>query len=205
MPSESAGSWSLETTRHDGFPAVVWRDEGMAVPKTWTARCVGPDGAVVALSVEIEHGRAVCTAVTREAGPPLTAQMLRSLPLRRLIAHSARSVMSPVTEREDGGLDFHLFGGARPKAEQVAKRVMARNDDHPTLLRKVADRYRELTEGDRPDPAPRKVIAQEMGYSVGYVAQLLNEARSTRPPLLGPARRGMAGEQHQPRRRKDRP
>lgn len=67
-----------------------------------------------------------------------------------------------------------------------------RANDHDQLLRDVARRYRELTIGPNPYPAPNAVIASELFKSVGYIKRLVNESRSV--GYLGPAIPGRAGE-----------
>lgn len=69
--------------------------------------------------------------------------------------------------------------GARARAAEA----------HELLLRKVADEYRQAT-GSR---APRKVVAERLGYSEAHISRLLTETRRAadgRGPLLGPGRGG---------------
>ena len=64
------------------------------------------------------------------------------------------------------------------------------------LLRDIAEDYRQaVNEGD---PRPRVSLAAKYGYSVAHVGWLLTQARKPRngrPPLLGPAHPGRAGEE----------
>lgn len=63
------------------------------------------------------------------------------------------------------------------------------------LLRQVAAAYKEAVE--RGDPKPRVTLALQFGYSAAHIGRLLVEARrprNGRPPLLGPAAPGKAGE-----------
>lgn len=62
-------------------------------------------------------------------------------------------------------------------------------------LRQVVDAYREAVAAG--DPHPRQTVATKFGYSGEHVGRLLSQARKPRdgrPPLLGPATPGKAGE-----------
>ena len=62
-------------------------------------------------------------------------------------------------------------------------------------LRQVVDAYREAVAAG--DPRPRQTVALKFGYSGEHVGRLLSQARKPRdgrPPLLGPAAPGKAGE-----------
>jgi hypothetical protein len=71
-----------------------------------------------------------------------------------------------------------------------------RGADQEELLRQVADAYRaQLKAGN---PRPRLQLAADFGYTVEHIGWLLSKARRPRdgrPPLLGPARPGKAGEE----------
>lgn len=73
--------------------------------------------------------------------------------------------------------------------------VRKRGADAELLIREVVDAYREaLAAGD---PSPRKTLADRFGYSNEHIGRLLTQARrprNGRPPLLGPAHTGRAGE-----------
>ena len=63
------------------------------------------------------------------------------------------------------------------------------------LLQQVADAYREAVAAG--DPSPRKTLASRFNYTNVHIGRLLGQARRSRdgrPPLLGPARPGKAGE-----------
>ena len=83
-----------------------------------------------------------------------------------------------------------LSQAARPR--RVSQR---RGQAHEQLLRDIADDYRALIAIG--DPKPRVTLASKYGYSVANIGGLLVQARQPRngrPPLLGPARPGKAGE-----------
>jgi hypothetical protein len=70
-----------------------------------------------------------------------------------------------------------------------------RGTDGERLLRDVTAAYRQLLAAG--DPAPRLALAAQFGYSVDHIGRLLVKARrprNGRPPLLGPATPGKAGE-----------
>ena len=71
-----------------------------------------------------------------------------------------------------------------------------RGAEQEELLRQVADAYRaQLRAGN---PRPRLQLAADFGYTVPHIGWLLGQARKPRngrPPLLGPARPGKAGEE----------
>lgn len=84
---------------------------------------------------------------------------------------------------------------SEPAADRAASELHSRGRraeprTHEQLLADVVASYRKHID----DPAPRKMVARELGYTVGYIAQLLHEARQGDEPLLGPASKGRAGE-----------
>jgi hypothetical protein len=70
-----------------------------------------------------------------------------------------------------------------------------RGEAKQLLLEDVVEKYRQAIQ-DR-HRYPRKVVADQLGYSSEHIGRLLVEARKATPergPLLGPAARGKAGE-----------
>lgn len=82
-------------------------------------------------------------------------------------------------------------------APETAARRRLRGRDADELLERVARRYQELVAAGH--PKPRVAIAAEVNYTPQHIGRLLVKARrpdpkTGRPPLLGPARPGRAGE-----------
>jgi hypothetical protein len=82
------------------------------------------------------------------------------------------------------------------QSAQRRRAAVRRGPAFEQLLRDIADDYRRaVQEGD---PKPRVTLAAKYGYSVAHVGWLLTQARKPRngrPPLLGPAHPGRAGEE----------
>lgn len=84
-----------------------------------------------------------------------------------------------------------LFSNVPSRPEKTRKR----GADAEALIRDVADAYREAVANG--DPKPRVTLAGRFGYSPEHIGRLLTQARKPRngkPPLLGPAAPGKAGE-----------
>lgn len=77
------------------------------------------------------------------------------------------------------------------KSPKPSKRRKSREEAEATL-RRVVDRYKALVALG--DPSPRLTIAAEEHYTPEHIGRLLVKARNRKPPLLGPAAPGKAGE-----------
>jgi len=102
-------------------------------------------------------------------------QILAGVPKESIVFDTT----SPAAALESLSRSVRRKPGARARAAAA----------HEALLRRVASAYEEAA-GSR---APRKVVAERLGYSAAHVSRLLAEARRPRdgrPPLLGPGRAG---------------
>lgn len=154
------------------------------------------------LTIEALHGKVICTAAVvtqREGGPPIMRSALARLPIDRLLRQAAIAVgFDPTADSILGGLS----GDMADRVERSMAPARGRRGDpeaRQRLLATVATMYRDLTAAGVSNPKP--AIARQLGYSPSYVGSLIGQARRTKPPLLGPAYSGRAGEAARGRRR----
>jgi hypothetical protein len=157
----------------------------------------GEPRVAVYLDVVVEDGRLCCERVELvrvQRAPGLSSANLRDIPVARLMRYSAFRLIMDVVSEDQGSVSIEPT--ARPLREAVAELRDVLGPRKPSgrprggsLSRIVALYQREIAHGNR---APRKVIAEETGYSVEYIGKRLSVARNR--GLLGPARRGKAGE-----------
>jgi hypothetical protein len=139
----------------------------------------------------------------------ITTAVLRQLPAIRALKESeivareaAHAILAGVPDREivldatSATEALRMLMAAAGRAPGTRKRGAMRED----LLRQVADAYREAVASR--NPKPRETLAARFGYSPAHIGRLLMAARKARagqPPLLGPAKRGRAGETQSPK------
>ncbi|MEU8252208.1 hypothetical protein [Nonomuraea sp. NPDC048916] len=133
------------------------------------------------LKIEVRDGAPECRqfVITADAdAPPITGVVLRSIPLATYV----ETTLEKITNRRGDALE-------ELRAER-GRRRQPKSD----VLPRVVEAYR-LALAD-PDPvvrkAPTQAVADRLHYQRGHVSRLLSEAR--RLGMLGPARRGRAGE-----------
>jgi hypothetical protein len=126
------------------------------------------------------------------------ASVMRALKSWEIVAREvARQILAGVPVREtvfDARTPTEALRGLMHAAgrESGSRR---RGADAEQLLGQVAAAYREAVAAG--DPSPRKTLAARFGYTNEHIGRLLTQARKPRegrPPLLGPARPGKAGE-----------
>jgi hypothetical protein len=177
-----------------------WRDEGVVLPTRWRSDFRHSEVHLeVAMIVSIQTGRLACEEMTiarRDGGPPISTAGLRHIPVSALLVKSAWAVA------QVEALDDDLHGddgtdGAVIRASRVIDRVQPSKGPlsglkRDALLGQIAAAYRRALKAG--DTAPRKAVAEEMGYSESYIGKLLVEAR--RKNILGAATPGRAGERY---------
>lgn len=190
---------------HDGRTDEVWVVLAVEWPKVQVRiRPHGRDVAVwgnfsstgrleqVAFQATADHAE-VSTADLRWAA------VIRSLKEWEIVAREiARQVLAGKEP------DEAVFDARKPtealrilsqSSSQRRRKTVRRGAEFEQLLRDIARAYREAVAAG--DPKPRVTLAAQFGYSNAHVGWLLTQARKSRrgrPPLLGPARPGKAGE-----------
>jgi hypothetical protein len=161
--------------------------------------------ARVVLVVEVDdRGAASCRRV-EVAAESVSGELLRRVPVNRLLARAMAAAHFRFGEPEDGGIriDFGEGGVARfptPKESAEFYESYARNARKPRRgspltdenLRNVADLYRAATR--RGDP-PTQTVASAMSVARPTAARWVSAARKR--GLLGPAIPGRAGEREE--------
>jgi hypothetical protein len=158
------------------------------------AGVVGADGRIRSIAVEATgpdeevtssalRGPTLISALKElnAMGRDLAQQMLNGVDQRKTVVDA-----KPATD----ALRALLFTATRRTAA-----TRRRGADAEALIRDVADAYRDLVA--QGDPQPRETLRLRFGYSNAHIGRLLTQARKPRngkPPLLGPARPGKAGE-----------
>ena len=194
-------SW---TYTHDGAAMAItvayghcWPDILVIVGQSGTGLratgLFGEDGRCRQFTVETSTDEAdITSAVLRrpvlgtlrgwhEVGREVGRQLLAGVPEENIVidGHDATAAMRIL-----------MYDASRARVPQ--RHRGARRED---LIREVARAYKVAVEVG--DPAPRKTLADAFGLSRAHIGRLLVAARRERdgrPPLLGPARRGRAGE-----------
>jgi len=157
-------------------------------------------GYLVTLVVNAHEGRVVCESVTvhqRDNGPPVTGSSLRAVVVDgyvQLVIGAPAVVMKPI-ERTEESVTYRLLSGE--ELADVAGRGARRTADE--TLPAVVQVYRQaLMDADpRVRSSPTATVARRLNYSRGHAARLVSQARTR--GLLGPARRGRAGERQAPK------
>lgn len=166
---------------------LVPRGQGIAMSGTFR-----PDSALRLVELEADDDAEITTAQIRPSALVVALKEWNAV---------AREMAEQILEnRPAEEVSFY------PKAATDALRrltyqaprkrtVRKRGTDAEQLIQEVVDAYREaLVSGD---PSPRKTLAERFSYSNEHIGRLLTQARRSRngrPPLLGPARAGKAGE-----------
>jgi hypothetical protein len=153
-------------------------------------------GALPAVTLEIEvdvGGPPRCRSLTVTApdGTEVTSEMVRSVPVRRLVRDAAAGALEKFELNPDGtprpapmtGDDVFAFR-TRLDGRREPGQVATRSDDE--LLTRVATIYRDAPR------APTQAVASALQYSRAHAGRLVMQARDR--GFLGPARRGVAGE-----------
>jgi 8-oxo-dGTP pyrophosphatase MutT (NUDIX family) len=145
---------------------------------------VRPDGAVRALAIEADGQdpgvtggsvaslAAVVSALKEwaEVARDMAGQILGGVPEDRTVVDAKRATES---------LRALFYGTRRPPGTRK------RGADAELMLRQVVAAYQQAVTGG--DPAPRKTVAAQFGYTPEYISRLLKRARQPRngrPPLL---------------------
>ena len=141
----------------------------------------------------------------RRGGSPVTSAGLRLVVLdaylgavrKELGALSGAFLLATVKERTPRSVSW-----SPPSVEEwlrfedEQRRSLPRRE----TLHMVAEAYQEALAD--PDPEvfrkPTAAVAKRLHYSRGHISRLLTEARESKPPLLGPAHTGRAGERTEP-------
>lgn len=191
-------SMTLSIKTHVGLTdeiALYPRDRRYAVPRRFTSTVRDDDlGVEVEVDTEVDdRGDPHCRRLEIRAlgDEAVTWETLRRVPLGRWLRHlmtqAAWKVTGPTTmqtgmsrDERVGFYEQYAKGGRRPRQGSPL------TDEH---LRRVADLYRAALErGD----APTQTIAHEMHAARSTAARWVAMARER--GLLGPAKRGQAGE-----------
>lgn len=152
-----------------------------------------------------KDGTLEAVQINAAAGHEITATDLRQLSSVRmlkewdLVARELRRQIDEGTYKQDTKVD------AAPAAEMLralnARRSTRtqgkrkRGAEAEAVLEEIVAAYREALAVN--DPKPRMTLAKRFGYSAEHIGYLLSQARKSRngkPPLLGPAAPGKAGE-----------
>jgi hypothetical protein len=165
---------------------------------TTTARSEPGDGPSVEVELDVAvdgYGRAHCAEVRVRAlalGEPVTREVLRNIPLRRLLHDAVAGLSMKVTETlPDGAQVIEPLTASEREAldERFGRRPRRGSPITDASLRAVADRYREAVE--RGDP-PTQSVARELNVARSTAARWVTKARER--DFLGPALKGRAGE-----------
>jgi len=182
-------------------------DGGLHLDQRFRAHLDDPGLAfALTLTIGARSGRLVAEEVTvskRPDGPAVTAAALRQLPLESYLAKVRSDVLHAdpllISRRDDTppGPDRVGTTTVSPAGQSdLARFHSAQRHRHSSVdtLPVVARAYRDAL-ADR-DPlissAPTAAVARALHYSRGHAARLVSDARKA--GLLGPARRGRAGE-----------
>jgi hypothetical protein len=154
---------------------------------------------IVTVEVRVLSGKPVCKAleaVQRAGGQPVTRRGLNALPVDAIMRtalsqYSAQLEPSAAdvktlrrsTTAERDGIEARLRPARGRRGDEAARLA---------LIRQVADMYRELVANGVLHPKP--VIASRLGYSQSYIGSLVAKARRMKPPMLGAAEPGRAGD-----------
>jgi hypothetical protein len=193
-------------TRYTGFVAK-FRDPGL--PYTLT------------IKAGVYKGAAHCTGLYIEAdsgAPPITGTLLRDLPIKGYLDRALLNLtpMMPTTwdailrgwgsEMEPAAFARlqeslnqihavdHLSGVELYDLVTADEAADARRRQRPRseLLPIVVNEYRRALSNPQTRRRATQTVADKLGYERGHITRLLTEARKL--GLLGPARRGQAGE-----------
>ncbi len=172
--------------------AVVWRYRSVALPtNAWsvTAERTAEPSLVVELEVAADQSGPHCKElrVRGADGGELRSSDLRKIPVAAFVRRSAMHIAMDIANMDASSVALEpptksLQGEDLP---EVARRRGPLGRPRGESVPRAVELYRrEIAKGNR---RPRKVIADEMGYGVDYVGQLLFRAR--RRGLLEPWQR----------------
>lgn len=155
---------------------------------------IRPDGVVKSVTVDTENDTGVTGTVLK--GPAIISVMKQANGVARDLAEQIISGTDITKAKVDAkpmtDAIRTLFYEPTPKRESGTRRTGA---DLENMIRLVAEGYREAV--DAGDPKPRVTLAERFEYTPEHIGRLLTLARKPRngkPPLLGPAAPGKAGE-----------
>lgn len=193
----------------DGYSLISRR---YAVPR-WIEAHVDIGDLDVELGIEVDaHGTARCrelrvqtyTARARELGTgtlgedesTISGELLRTIPVARLVREAVTAAMNKVRELPDGRVvplitdqgDRDEFYASFAGGMRQPRRGSPLSDDH---LRRVADLYRAALE--RGDP-PTQTIADEFPVPLARSTAAKWVMKARERGFLGPAMQGKAGE-----------
>jgi hypothetical protein len=180
------------------FGWTEWPDVSVTMrtpdQKTAISAVIRPDGSVRSVSVDADSGSDITGAVLK--GPAILSAMKQANGVARDLAEqiiSGTDITKTVVDAKPMTDAIRtLFYEPTPKRESGRRRTGA---DLENMIRLVAEGYREAVAAG--DPKPRVTLAKRFEYSAEHIGRLLTEARKPRngkPPLLGPAAPGKAGE-----------
>ena len=180
----------------------------LVVPTPVTAG-VETDSYRVALTIELEQRRPVCTAIRRlSGGTPLTGELLRSIPLQRIIQRVQEHVRQQLVERDPLGASRPSWDTVLPKdaphdlwieypasRETIERELSADSPGGPKrvsdeLLREAADVYREALATGQSNPT--EVVRKRLHLARSTAGRYVGKARER--GFLGPAMPRRAGE-----------
>lgn len=175
-------------------------DPHTVVPRAFTTTARSEPGETPAVEVELDvavdgYARAHCAEVRVRAlalGEPVTREVLRNIPLRRLLNDAVAGASMKVTETlPDGAQVIEPLTAAEREAldERFGHRPRRGSPMTDANLRAVADRYKEAL--DRGDP-PTQSVARELNVARSTAARWVTKARER--GFLGPALKNRAGE-----------
>ena len=197
-PGASEQGWAIKynLTAGESFVLVPSREGAsprFVVPRRFAATALR-DGVVVGLTIEVDkHGIPRCGELELrqpEGGEPITSELLRKIPVARFMREALEAVAMEL-ESSPAGIStasLRRQDAPPPKLEHVRgpRRGSPLTEDH---LRRVAEVYQAAVE--QGDPATQ-TVANEMHAARSTAARWVAKARER--GILGPAKRGQAGE-----------
>jgi hypothetical protein len=189
----------IDTAPHpaSGFALL---DPHTVVPRAFTTTARSEPGEAPSVEVELDvavdnYGRAHCGEVRVRAlalADPVTREVLRNVPLRRLIREAVNGASMKITETlPDGAQVIEPLTPAEREAldERFGRRPRRGSPITDDNLRGVAERYSEALK--RGDP-PTQSVARELNVARSTASRWVAKARER--GFLGPALKGRAGE-----------
>lgn len=187
---ELEGGFKLER----GFTARV---SDLALPYLLSFEIAAKDGRLVAESL---------TVTSRPKCPPVDSKTLRSIPVETYLARVREEavrhggLLMPVRSRSERAVRMGWV--ATPDESSRLEQAQGRRRPHQEVLEAVVEAYNEAISHFETRERATVEVAERLGYSRGHVSRLLTEARRPEIGLLGPARRGVAGELVPPKARR---
>jgi hypothetical protein len=180
---KSIKQWRINTTPGGGF--VDWRS-GHALPGRWKTVLDGEDlPYLVELEFAAGDAGADCRAirfVTRDVAAPISARLLRSIPIAECIQAAIAS--AAVREERRSNEIAYTFGGRDITEQMEHARAAPRNSDEH--LRAVAEVY------SRADEKPTQAVQDAWPFnSYSTASRWVMQAR--RRGFLPPTTRGRGG------------